>query len=82
MMSCEEFAEHASEYLDGRVPFGRRIGMWFHALICERCSDYLDQLQQVVDMMGEAGDREREQGAPDEVKRDLVDEFESKYGSS
>ena len=81
MMSCEEFAEHASDYLDGRVPFGRRIGMWFHALICEGCGEYLDQLEKVLDLMHEAGERESEEGPSEEVKDDLMEEFRKRRGS-
>lgn len=81
MMSCEEFAERASDYLEGRVPFGRKIGMWFHAVMCDRCSEYLDQLEQVIELMHETGDRERREGAPEEIKGEMVEEFRAKYGS-
>ena len=81
MMTCEEFANKVSDYLDGRVPYGDRIGMWVHALMCEPCRRYLDQMRQVTDALGEVGEQERadDESAPCEHKEDLMEEFRSKF---
>lgn len=78
-MSCEEFADSVSDYLDGRVPYGKQIGMWLHGMMCAPCRRYLDQMREVVEMMGEVGEREQEDGVSGEVKEDLMSQFRSKY---
>ena len=75
MMTCQEFADRVSDYLEGRVPYGERIGMWFHALMCKPCHRYLQQMRKTVDFMKEVGDREHEQGAPEDVKEGLMEKF-------
>lgn len=78
MMTCEEFTENVTEYLEGRVPYGERIGMWFHAVLCGPCKRYLEQMREVVDLCDELGEEESRDGAPEEVKDDLLEKFRHK----
>ena len=78
MMTCKEFADRVSDYLDGRVPYGERIGIWLHALMCEPCRRYMDQMRQTIDYMHEVGESEHDEGCPDEVKEELMEQFRSK----
>ena len=78
-MTCEEFAARVTDYLDGSVPFGERIGMWFHKLICHHCRRYLEQMRETVDLMDELDETEPPGEAPgDDLKRDLVEKFRKK----
>ena len=79
MITCEEFADKTSDYLEGRVPYGERVGMWIHTLMCEPCRRYLEQVRQTVDFIQEVGEREHDEGAPDEVKEDLMEQFRDQY---
>lgn len=79
MMTCEEFAENVTEYLEGNVPFAERIGMWFHTLLCDHCRRYLEQMRQTAELLGQLGEAEPEADSPDdELKRDLIEQFRDK----
>ncbi|MFB6264821.1 MAG: hypothetical protein ABEL76_14525 [Bradymonadaceae bacterium] len=79
-MTCEEFTDRVTDYLEGRVPFGERIGMWMHSIICEHCRRYMEQMRRVVELSDELGERdEREVAGPDsEMKGELLEEFSSR----
>lgn len=48
MMDCDEFTSLVTDYLDGRVPQGKRMGMWMHRMMCVRCRGYFRQIKEVV----------------------------------
>ncbi|MFU8806352.1 MAG: anti-sigma factor family protein [Bradymonadaceae bacterium] len=52
MMNCEEVTDQITDYLEGRVPYGKKMGMWLHLMMCVRCRTYLGQIRQVVDLLG------------------------------
>jgi hypothetical protein len=82
MMSCEEFTDEVGEYIEGTLPFGERIQMWLHAFLCDHCKNYLEQMRDVADLMGELGDKWREDpggSAPDELKGDLLGSYREKF---
>lgn len=74
-MDCEEFTDRVSDYLEGRVPFGERLGIWLHSAMCVHCRRYLEQMRETVELMGEVDEQDREEGCPDDVKDDLLDQF-------
>ena len=79
MMSCDEFTSLVTEYLDGRVPHGKKIGMWMHRLMCVRCRNYLRQMQEILDFVGtydEAPEAPLDQG----TRRELLDRFKERHG--
>jgi hypothetical protein len=80
MMTCREFTDKVTEYLEGRVPYGERLGMWLHSTMCVHCRRYLEQMGEVVELLGDLGDEEHARGAPSDVKDDLVREFRREYG--
>lgn len=48
MLECKDVAEEASNYLDGDLPLGKRIGLFFHLVICSCCRAYLQQIRQTI----------------------------------
>jgi predicted anti-sigma-YlaC factor YlaD len=48
MFECKDVAEEASNYLDGDLPLGKRIGLFFHLVICSCCRRYLQQIKQTI----------------------------------
>ena len=44
MLKCEAVAELVTEYAEGSLPFGRRLAMGLHLLMCAMCRNYVDQL--------------------------------------
>ena len=79
MMSCEEFTASVTDFLDGRVPFGKQMGMWMHRLMCVRCRNYLRQMQEVLDFIA-THDEAPQEGIDEDTRRDLVDKFRHKHG--
>ncbi len=48
MIKCKDLTEEASNYLDGDLPLPKRIGLFFHLLICRSCSNYLQQMRNTI----------------------------------
>ena len=48
MIQCKDLTEEASDYLDGDLPLGKRIGLLFHLLICRCCRNYLQQIRSTI----------------------------------
>ena len=44
MRSCKEITTLVSESLDRRLPFGERLAVRFHLMMCRFCSRYRKQL--------------------------------------
>lgn len=80
MITCEEFTDRVSDYLDDRVPFGERIGLCMHRLLCVRCRNFYRQLKEIVEFV-EQHDDPSEHTPPEPMRRDLLDEFRRKRGS-
>ncbi len=48
MFECKDVAEEASNYLDGDLPLGKRVGLFLHLVYCSCCRRYLQQLRQTI----------------------------------
>jgi len=44
MLSCKDVTRLLSESMDGSLPFGKRVGVRLHLLICAFCARYRRQL--------------------------------------
>lgn len=44
MLTCRDMSELATDYLEGTLPWRRRLGAWWHLRACAMCRTYLDQL--------------------------------------
>jgi predicted anti-sigma-YlaC factor YlaD len=48
MFECKDVAEEASNYLDGDLPLGKRVGLFLHIVICSCCRAYLQQIRETI----------------------------------
>ncbi|MDH5357928.1 MAG: hypothetical protein OEW63_04815 [Gammaproteobacteria bacterium] len=48
MFQCKDVAEEASNYIDGELPLGKRIGLLLHLVVCSCCRNYLQQLRSTI----------------------------------
>ena len=48
MFQCKDVAEEASNYLDGDLPLGKRIGLFMHLIVCSCCRNYLQQIRTTI----------------------------------
>ena len=52
MFECKDVAEEASNYLEGDLPLGKRIGLFFHRA-------YIQQIRQTIRTVGVVKPREQ-----------------------
>jgi hypothetical protein len=44
MLSCKEVTRLVSQGLDRRLPFGRRVALRVHLMICDGCTNFSKQI--------------------------------------
>ena len=52
MLTCKELTELVTDYLEGRLPMGRRMSFWVHASMCPHCRAYLRQMRASIRATG------------------------------
>jgi anti-sigma factor RsiW len=52
-MTCEEFVELVTAYLDGSLPAEQVIAFDEHLALCPGCDRYLAQFRTTIDLLGE-----------------------------
>lgn len=75
MITCEEFAQRVTAYLEGTVPMGERMGLWLHKTMCHHCRRYFNQMKLVVDLLGDVPDIEATDGCDKTAKQELLETF-------
>ena len=48
MFSCKDVSESASEYIDGNMPFMKRMNMRVHLFMCVHCRKFISQLKDTI----------------------------------
>lgn len=43
--SCPEVQDHLTDYLEGSLPAGKRLGFWIHLALCKACRGLLGMLR-------------------------------------
>ena len=82
MITCEEFTDHVSDYLDGRVPFGDRIGICMHRLMCVRCRNFYRQLKEIVEFVEEHGAPQEHTRPSPGMRDDLLSQYRERFGDA
>ena len=52
-MTCEEFVELVTAYLEGTLPDDQRAAFDEHLALCPGCDTYLHQFRQTIEVLGE-----------------------------
>jgi anti-sigma factor RsiW len=60
-VTCQEFVEVLTDYLDGALEPAERADVERHIVICRGCSNYIEQMRSTIDLLGRIG----EQDGPD-----------------
>lgn len=45
MLNCKEASELMSQHMDADLPFGKRLSLRFHLMMCHGCTNFLRQIQ-------------------------------------
>jgi len=51
MLKCKDIVDNSSDYLDRSMPFGKRISVWLHIMMCVNCRRYLRYIQAVMALL-------------------------------
>lgn len=70
-LSCREFIELVTEYLEGSLPPEEKERFEAHLAVCDGCTTYLEQMRQTIQWTG----RLTEEQIPDEAKDKLLHTF-------
>jgi anti-sigma factor RsiW len=52
-MTCAEFVELVTAYLEGTLPADQRTAFDEHMALCPGCETYLEQFRTTIDLLGE-----------------------------
>lgn len=73
MLTCEQITELVTDYLERRLPLGKRIRFQLHIGMCRHCRRYLRQMRVAIRTVGKLPP----EPPPDDVKRELLERFKS-----
>lgn len=51
MYQCKDIADEVNDYIDGDLPLGKRVGLFFHLLMCSCCRNYLQQIRSTISIV-------------------------------
>jgi hypothetical protein len=55
MLSCQEFVETASDYIEQDMSWWRRLQLKMHLLACRHCQQYLQQIKDTIRLVRKSG---------------------------
>jgi anti-sigma factor RsiW len=70
-LSCREFVELVTDYLEGGLSEDERLRFEEHIAICDGCETYLEQIRQTISLLGHLPGN----GLSPEAERDLLEAF-------
>ena len=73
-MTCAEFVEIVTDYLDGSMTLGKTIRFHLHLGLCFGCRVYLKQIKRTIQTLG----RLPQEPAPPEIRDELIKRFRVK----
>jgi len=77
-MTCKEWVEIVTDYLEGKLTFWGRIRFHLHLGLCRGCRAYLRQTQQTIQVLG----RLPEEPVPQAVREQLLQRFRARKSES
>jgi anti-sigma factor RsiW len=80
-LTCKEFVEVITEYLDGALPPADRERVDRHLAGCRGCRAYLSQMRQTIRVAGALG-APPEEPVAEATKRRLLDAFRERKGAA
>ena len=72
-LTCKEFVEIVTDYLEGSMTFWERIRFHLHLGLCFGCRVYLRQMRQTIQTVG----RLPEEPVPPAVRDELLQRFQA-----
>lgn len=66
-LTCQEFVELVTDYLDGVMPAEERARFEAHLADCPSCGSYLDQIRQTIRLLGRLSEASLDPDIRDEM---------------
>ncbi|PHS70265.1 MAG: hypothetical protein COB23_03895 [Methylophaga sp.] len=60
MYQCKDIADEVNSYIDGALPLTKRVGLFFHLLLCSCCRNYLQQIRTTISVITVSHPKERD----------------------
>lgn len=73
MYQCKDIADEVNNYIDGDLPLGKRVGLFFHLLICSCCRNYLQQIRTTMSILTVSNPKEEDDTDIEELAKKLHD---------
>ena len=73
MYQCKDVAEEVNNYIDGDLPLGKRIGLFFHLLMCSCCRNYLQQIRTTISIITVSNPKEKDTADTQALAKKLHD---------
>ncbi|NOQ94673.1 MAG: hypothetical protein GQ547_08590 [Methylophaga sp.] len=79
MYQCKDITEEVNNYIEGDLPFTKRIGLFFHFIMCSCCRNYLQQIRSTISVITVSQPKEKDSAdlkALAKQLHDMCDEHE------
>ena len=50
MMTCRELEEFIVDYIDGNLPYSKKIMFVFHLIMCDECNSYINAYKKSIEL--------------------------------
>jgi hypothetical protein len=77
MYQCKDIADEVNNYIDGELPLGKRLGLFYHLLICSCCRNYLQQIRSTISVITVSKPKEDDATDTQELAKKLHDIYKS-----
>ncbi|MFW5450912.1 MAG: hypothetical protein ACKE9I_04880 [Methylophagaceae bacterium] len=71
MYQCKDIADEVNNYIDGDLPLTKRIGLFYHLLICSCCRNYLQQIRSTISVITVAHPKEKDETDTQQLAKQL-----------
>jgi len=71
MLTCKEFDQFMTDYLEGSLPVWQKYMCWLHVKMCRECTYFIRQYRRVV-ALGQSAFDSPDEPVPDAVPEELI----------
>jgi len=73
MLNCQQITQLVTDYVEGRLSFGKRLAFQMHIGMCRHCRRYLRQMRVATKALGSLP----REPIPADVKQELLERFKN-----
>jgi anti-sigma factor ChrR (cupin superfamily) len=78
MLTCKDISTLSDEYLDGELPFKKKLSVKLHIAICKSCRRYLNYLQLTIHVVSQSESSSIDKSKIDEIMSKIELEVRNK----